>query len=96
MIEFVLKFRVHPDDYQNVKTLFDSSRTRRIECEFRFIPTKAELAAGVTEKWVEATVGPVRDETGTVVMVAGTHLGLNLHADSQGRYSMSLCAETIS
>ena len=35
------------------------------------MPTDEEIAAGLTERWVEASGGPVRDDNGVIVMLSG-------------------------
>jgi hypothetical protein len=66
--------RVHPDDLKQVQEMFQQCRTKTVATEFRFLSTDDEIAAGLTEKWVEASGGPVFDDNGVIVMLSG---GLN-------------------
>jgi hypothetical protein len=63
--------RVHPDDLKQVQDGFQLCKTKTVFSEFRFLPTDEEIAAGFTERWVEASGGPVFDDNGVVVMLSG-------------------------
>jgi hypothetical protein len=65
------RIRVHPDDLITVHKVFQQCRTKTVATEFRFLPSDDELAAGLTERWVEASGGPVFDDNGVIVMLSG-------------------------
>jgi hypothetical protein len=67
----LILLRVHPDDIKRVQEVFQHCKTKTVATEFRFLPTDAEIAAGFTERWVEASGGPVFNEKGVIVMLSG-------------------------
>jgi hypothetical protein len=42
-----------------------------VATEFRFLPSDEDIGAGLTERWVEASGGPVLDDNGDIVMLSG-------------------------
>ena len=66
--------RVHPDDLERVYEVFEQCKTKTVAIEYRFLPTDEEIAAGVTERWVEASGGPVFDDNGVIVMLSGASI----------------------
>jgi hypothetical protein len=54
-----------------VLEVFQQCRTKTVATEFRFVPTDDEVSAGLTERWVEASGGPVFDDNGVIVMLSG-------------------------
>jgi hypothetical protein len=69
--EYLLTVRIHPDDYDKVRGGFERCKGKRTVSEFRFLPTDEARAAGMEERWVEASGGPVCDDNGEVVMLSG-------------------------
>lgn len=67
----LILIRVHPDDIDRVQEVFQHCKTKTVATEFRFLPTDVEIAAGFTERWVEASGGPVFNDKGVIVMLSG-------------------------
>lgn len=51
--------------------MFQQCRLKTVATEFRFLPNDEDIAAGLTERWVEASGGPVFDDNGVIVMLSG-------------------------
>jgi hypothetical protein len=61
-----------------ISDIFEKCKTERVSVEYRYLPTDEEMAAGVTERWVEASGGPVKDENGQIVMLSGKYIDVIL------------------
>jgi hypothetical protein len=59
-----------------VQEVFQHCKIKTVAMEFRFLPTDDEIAAGFTERWVEASGGPVFDDNGVIVMLSGRYTRL--------------------
>jgi len=66
--------------------VFSHCRTKPVATEFRFLPSDDDIAAGLTERWVEASGGPVFDDSGVIVMLSGESVRLykRMLAESTG------------